>query len=1322
MPKPTFLQSVLQKPTRSYADPYHSSPWADQEQDQSSRGFGYGYARPSRYDQVNNNYTSANSSYAGPSRQPRPGVPSSTVSASAMSDGPSMGTRFPKPARKVASSVTLQDGRIVHSRPPNQDQLETKSRSRSELGVASTSGRRKKDTSRVIYGEDDGWATGTASQSRSPSAMSGKAAGTGSGTIKKKKKKPRAISAGVDDAASSILPSPISVSTTTSLKLSPPIPIHSRYSETSASSSGPSSPIPPLSPAMPTHERVTQPIRPASTVIQQHQQQQYQKPSPLLTPPSSKSSTPNPSYQAVPLAAPRPAERANKPLPGLLAQPIQSQKTLSASETRKADIDTDDEEDVFYTPRSSLVDLSVTDTSTIGETETATPKPPLPLISPPSFNFLPPTPAPVPDPDVSPFHSGPSSSSSSSLHPDRPSQRPSPRIEIPSNLRYSAGLDSETPLVDEDAQSDFGEVGSDDEEERAREQGGHSRQTSGSIPTLQSRGSASQPPSVVSRSHAPSSVVDGYRPPSRQSTSRRASRNEFDDFVVHRRGSRPVSEASFGSAPVVAGSVSGSISGYGKGGWAAAHSARSRPASPVMYMPTTGDGWTGFHQPPPPRQSKFTPLPSASLAPTFDRITNGSRLEGSSAQGGSQNGGGFAAGGLRPPSRDSSPSEYSQLSDGLDGLPQPSRSYVKKDYASEASQSSALSDGERERSGPAASTSVPPPPPPGSLVFPIARVGSLSVHQNRNQTQSHNRAPSSRPMSPVPPGFSRPTSPLPDTSSPVLAASPRTFNPPSFLDPDLLTVLPEMSHEDSEKLYRPAPSESGRSRRASMQDWNSYNPSRRSSIFRAKSEVGGHRSSRSERGGDDDEDGLGELPTVPRSKSVIGFRGDVDRKWEGSTYGDGVLMESNGRAPESVGGYTNLILPAGAYRPNNPAKSRSELDSRILGIPHATMASITLSTTHARHAATPAHLRDQLPSLVDFNSHLKPPTKVNDHQLLVQVYAVAIDQVDVDTLGEKGRGDVGKWVPGRSFVGRALVVGADEKEVVRGDIVMGLVDVRRSGALCEYILVDRRRISRAPFPTQLTLEQLSLLPLQGIAAARAVRGHLVRHSRALIMDAHTGIAALVCQELSRAGVHVTAVIPGGDDSHDAHRLCLSNGARGVLMGSPASVMLNMEEMAWDYVFDTHGGQRVYDAARRMLKDGGKIVSTVKPETAFPSAPPHLTSRPSGLKTLRAAFTSSKRKESKFIAFEYLPPSGTGEPEVDTSGMDCRDVMEEPCMAIFKPHLPDNALPSKPGEAAMGAGYGGQQQRQEMKSVVHFERGADVFKKDWRGYRVVRVIN
>lgn len=143
----------------------------------------------------------------------------------------------------------------------------------------------------------------------------------------------------------------------------------------------------------------------------------------------------------------------------------------------------------------------------------------------------------------------------------------------------------------------------------------------------------------------------------------------------------------------------------------------------------------------------------------------------------------------------------------------------------------------------------------------------------------------------------------------------------------------------------------------------------------------------------------------------------------------------------------------------------------------------------------------------------------------------------------------------------------------------------QSGALAEYLICDRRRLARAPHPTTLTLEQLSLLPLHGIAASRTVRTHLVRQSRALVVGAHEGVPALVCQEMSRAGVQVTAVISGGDGAF-AQNACMEHGARGVLTGSPAGIMLGLDEDGWDFVLDIHGGQKVYDAAKRMLKPGG----------------------------------------------------------------------------------------------------------------------------------------
>lgn len=346
------------------------------------------------------------------------------------------------------------------------------------------------------------------------------------------------------------------------------------------------------------------------------------------------------------------------------------------------------------------------------------------------------------------------------------------------------------------------------------------------------------------------------------------------------------------------------------------------------------------------------------------------------------------------------------------------------------------------------------------------------------------------------------------------------------------------------------------------------------------------------------------------------------------------------------------------------------------------------------------HLRHNLPPPVDFSSHIRPPSKIGHAQILVQVYAVAVDYLDVAALDHKTPHDVGKWIPGRSFVGRCLAVGGDEKDIVRGDVVMGLLDIKKSGALCEYMAIERRRAARAPILSSLTLEELAALPAQGIAAHRALRGVLTRGTRALVMDANLGVQALMCQEMSRAGVAVTAVIGGGEGHAEAQAACMTNGARGVLTGSPAAVLLSLDEGIFDLVVDTRGGVAVDEAARRALTDGGRIISLAPPSPSSKEIKrPRTPERRRSMGFLRGL---GKRHGFKNITVDYVQPAGAGEPEVDTSGQDCRDVLDEPALAALRPCV---------------------------AKVVPFERGASVFTPglgregvDRLGTSVVRIVN
>lgn len=76
----------------------------------------------------------------------------------------------------------------------------------------------------------------------------------------------------------------------------------------------------------------------------------------------------------------------------------------------------------------------------------------------------------------------------------------------------------------------------------------------------------------------------------------------------------------------------------------------------------------------------------------------------------------------------------------------------------------------------------------------------------------------------------------------------------------------------------------------------------------------------------------------------------------------------------------------------------------------------------------------------------------------------------------------------------------------------------------------------------------------------------------------------MCQELSHLGVHVTAQVPL--DVESAEEDAWDNGAREVVADDPIVVLNGQHESGFEFVLDTYGGRRVYDAARRVLRSNG----------------------------------------------------------------------------------------------------------------------------------------
>ncbi|WFD43007.1 hypothetical protein MPSI1_001658 [Malassezia psittaci] len=278
---------------------------------------------------------------------------------------------------------------------------------------------------------------------------------------------------------------------------------------------------------------------------------------------------------------------------------------------------------------------------------------------------------------------------------------------------------------------------------------------------------------------------------------------------------------------------------------------------------------------------------------------------------------------------------------------------------------------------------------------------------------------------------------------------------------------------------------------------------------------------------------------------------------------------------------------------------------------------------------------------VALSSHVAPPRKISPTQILVQIIAVAIDNIDRALLRERAQSDPGQpWVPGRSFCGRVIESGWDVKKIRKGDTVFGLQDYRKCGALAEFMSIDQDLCALAP-EGRLTAEQIAALPCTGIMVHQIVQNHcmvLPRGARILILNAHDGIGLLALQEASRLGLIIIAHVPA--HAADGVSICEANGATEVVTGEALWAINLLHESSFNLIVDTIGGRAIYDACRRILAHQGQFVTCFGDDRALPTP----TYR-SHLRSLRRSFF---RKDRKGIGYEWIG--------ID-AGPDCRIALE-----------------------------------------------------------------
>ncbi|PWN24426.1 hypothetical protein BDZ90DRAFT_123908 [Jaminaea rosea] len=379
---------------------------------------------------------------------------------------------------------------------------------------------------------------------------------------------------------------------------------------------------------------------------------------------------------------------------------------------------------------------------------------------------------------------------------------------------------------------------------------------------------------------------------------------------------------------------------------------------------------------------------------------------------------------------------------------------------------------------------------------------------------------------------------------------------------------------------------------------------------------------------------MSSLPSVPKS----GYRAQDPIKAAGSSSIDDRLYQRSTMATISV--------LSGAFKKEGGV-SRSMSKRRSMDITHGSTTDLASSRTSLDRDGVPGHLLDELnQTTMGLTAHTAPPRKIGSSHVLVQVIAVAIDEMDRLLLREKVRSSDGAYgfVPGRSFTGRVMEVGWEVKRLRKGDVVFGLQSARKCGALAEFMTVQQDLVVKAPEDC-LTVEQISALPSAGVLAHQVMRNHcanLPKGARILILNAHDGVGLLAMQECADLGPVIVAQCPASVS--DGVPLCEANGAHEVVVGEPLWAMNTLHESSFDLVLDTVGGRRLYDAARRILATNGQFVTCFGDESLGGG----LSGNPNFKASMRSLRRTFFKKDKKNIGYEWIG--------VDSSD-DCREALE-----------------------------------------------------------------
>lgn len=217
------------------------------------------------------------------------------------------------------------------------------------------------------------------------------------------------------------------------------------------------------------------------------------------------------------------------------------------------------------------------------------------------------------------------------------------------------------------------------------------------------------------------------------------------------------------------------------------------------------------------------------------------------------------------------------------------------------------------------------------------------------------------------------------------------------------------------------------------------------------------------------------------------------------------------------------------------------------------------------------------------------PVPAND-EVLIKVYAAGVNPIDWKIRAGKMKKNVPikfPFIPGWDVSGKVEEVGSNVLNFKKGDEVYGKPDLTKDGSYAEYIVVKAKEVSTKP--KSIGHDKSAGIPLAGQTAWEALftHGKLEKAQRVLIHGASGGVGTYAVQLAKWKGAYVIATA-------SEQNVDFVYSLRADEVFDYINEDFESEVKDVDLVLDLVGGE-TQSKSLKLLKRGGKLVTTVKPE-------------------------------------------------------------------------------------------------------------------------------